>query len=94
MTLADLMGYMAAIGTTGAFIPQAMKVFRTKKTNDLSQGMYLLLCAGILLWIIYGVMIGSLPIIIANGVTFLMTFYILVMITKQKKAHPNPSQRE
>ena len=86
MTLADLMGFVAAIGTTGAFIPQAMKVFRTKKTNDLSQGMYILLCVGILLWIIYGVMIASLPIIIANGVTFLMAFYILVMVIKQKKA--------
>ena len=86
MTLTDLMGFVAAIGTTGAFIPQAMKVFRTKKTDDLSQGMYILLSVGILLWVIYGVMIGSLPIIIANGVTFLMTFYILVIIIKQKKA--------
>jgi MtN3 and saliva related transmembrane protein len=86
MTLADLMGYIAAIGTTGAFIPQAVKVFKTKKTEDLSRETYILLCAGILLWIVYGVMIVSLPIIIANGVTFLMTFYILVMIIKQKKS--------
>ena len=84
MTFVDLIGYLAAIGTTGAFIPQALKVFRTKKTEDLSQGTYILLCVGVLLWTGYGVFIESLPIIIANTVTFLMTSYILVMIIKQK----------
>jgi MtN3 and saliva related transmembrane protein len=85
MTLIDFMGYLAAIGTTGAFIPQTMKVFKTKKTEDLSQGTYLLLCAGILLWIVYGVLVNAFPIIIANSVTFFMTCYILVMIIKQKR---------
>ena len=85
MTVTDLFGYLAAIGTTGAFIPQAMKVFKTKKTEDLSLGAFLLLCLGILLWIIYGVLVQAFPLIIANCLTFIMTSYILVMIIKQKK---------
>lgn len=84
MTVTDLFGYLAAIGTTGAFIPQAMKVFKTKKTEDLSLGAFLLLCVGILLWIVYGVLVQSFPLIIANCLTFIMTCYILVMIIKGK----------
>jgi MtN3 and saliva related transmembrane protein len=92
MTFIDLIGYIAAIGTTGAFIPQTMKVFRTKKTDDLSKGTFLLLCGGILLWINYGVLVNSLPIIIANTITFFMTAYILIMIIKRKKTiGDNPS---
>jgi MtN3 and saliva related transmembrane protein len=79
MTIADILGYAAAIGTTGAFVPQAYKVFRTKKTEDLSLGTFSLLCSGIILWIIYGFIVNALPIILANSITFAMTFYILLI---------------
>jgi MtN3 and saliva related transmembrane protein len=85
MAIAEILGYVAAIGTTGAFIPQAYKVFKTKKTDDLSAGTFTLLSTGIVLWCIYGFLVNSLPIILANGITFLMVFYILVIMIKQKR---------
>ncbi|MBI1937813.1 MAG: SemiSWEET transporter [Ignavibacteriales bacterium] len=85
MSAIDILGFVAAVGTTGAFIPQAFKVFKTKKTNDLSLGTFLLLNFGIIMWEIYGIIVNSLPIILANAITFIMSFYILVMIIKHKR---------
>ncbi|MDP2038155.1 MAG: SemiSWEET transporter [Ignavibacteria bacterium] len=85
MTLADILGYAAAVGTTCAFIPQAYKVFKTKKTNDLSVGTFMMFCAGLILWVIYGFVVTAIPIILANSLTFVMAFYILIMIFKHGK---------
>lgn len=84
MGIIDALGIIAAIGTTGSFVPQAYKVYKTKKTEDLSLGMYLFFCSGVLLWIVYGLLIKALPIILANGFTFVMAFYILVMKLKHR----------
>jgi MtN3 and saliva related transmembrane protein len=79
MIYVEVLGILAAIGTTSSFIPQAYKVFKTKKTEDLSLGMFLLFCGGTVLWIIYGAMIKSFPVLLANSVTFVLAFYILMM---------------
>ena len=84
MDLKNFIGIIAAIGTTSSFIPQAYKVFKTKKTEDLSLGMFFLFCAGTLLWTIYGFLIKSIPVVVANSVTFAMAFYILVMKLEHK----------
>ncbi|MFH1198108.1 MAG: SemiSWEET transporter [bacterium] len=84
MTFIDILGYVAAVGTTGAFIPQVYKVYKTKKTEDLSLGTFLLFCIGIVLWTVFGVLIKSLPVILANSITFVLAFYILVMKIKHK----------
>ncbi len=85
MTVAEIVGYVAAIGTTGAFIPQAFKVFKTKSTNDLSLGTYLSFNASVILWCIYGFLVNSLPIILANGITCVMASYILFIIIKNRQ---------
>lgn len=85
MILEDILGYAAAVGTTCAFIPQAYKVFKTKKTNDLSVGTFTMFCAGLILWVVYGFVVMAIPIILANSLTFVMAFYILVMIFKHGK---------
>ncbi|MCX6122660.1 MAG: SemiSWEET transporter [Ignavibacteriales bacterium] len=72
------------MGTTSSFIPQAYKVFKTKKTEDLSLGIFLLFCGGTVLWIIYGAMIKSFPVLLANSVTFVLAFYILMMKIKHR----------
>jgi MtN3 and saliva related transmembrane protein len=82
MTIIDMLGYAAAIGTTGAYIPQAYKVYKTKKTEDLSLGTFIMLCSGIILWIIYGIAVNVMPVILANLATLIMTFYILVIKLK------------
>ncbi len=84
MFFVEVVGILAAIGTTSSFIPQAYKVFKTKKTEDLSLGMFLLFCGGTVLWIIYGAMIKSFPVLLANSVTFVLAFYILMMKIKHR----------
>ncbi|MEO1751499.1 SemiSWEET transporter [Thiofaba sp. EF100] len=66
---ADMVGIVAATLTTVAFVPQAVKTWRSRHARDLSLGMFSLFTAGVLCWLLYGVLIGSWPIIIANAVT-------------------------
>ena len=79
-----LLGLLAAACTTFAFFPQAYKIFKTKHTRDLSVPMYVIFSIGILLWLIYGIIINNLPIILANGITFILCIYILAMMVKHK----------
>ena len=65
----EIIGLIAAVCTTFAFAPQVMKVWKTKQTKDLSLRMYSIMFLGILLWLVYGILIDSLSIILANVVT-------------------------
>ncbi len=67
--LVDLVGSTAAALTTLAFVPQVVKTVRTRHTRDISAAMWLLFCAGVALWLIYGLMMGAWPIIVANALT-------------------------
>jgi MtN3 and saliva related transmembrane protein len=82
MDISEMIGIIAGIATTGSFIPQAYKVFKTKRTHDLSTGMFILLISGIIMWIIYGLLYKALPIIAANSVTLVLAIYIFVMKIK------------
>ncbi len=73
------LGYLAAFCTTVAFIPQAIKVYKTKHTKDISLGMFSLLNAGLIFWLIYGLALNSYPIILANALTLIFAIYILVI---------------
>ena len=68
-----VLGLIAATITTSSFLPQAIQTIRSKNTKDISLGMYSLLTTGVLLWLIYGVMTKDLPLLIANGITFLFS---------------------
>jgi MtN3 and saliva related transmembrane protein len=78
----ELIGYLAGFLTTVAYVPQTLKILREKHTSSLSLGMYMLLTAGIASWFVYGWMIGSLPIMISNGIATLLTMAILIMKLK------------
>jgi MtN3 and saliva related transmembrane protein len=75
----DWIGSIAATLTTTAFIPQAWQVWRTRHTKDISLGMYAIFTTGVALWAIYGMMIGSWPVIIANCITLVLAGAVLVM---------------
>jgi MtN3 and saliva related transmembrane protein len=75
-------GFIAAILTTVAFVPQVRKVWRTRSAKDVSLGMYTLFTLGVALWLVYGVLIHSWPIILANGVTLVLAGMVLVMKLK------------
>lgn len=79
----EILGLVAGIITTGSFIPQAYKVFKTKETKDLSAGMYTLFICGLILWTIYGIRMQAVSIILANSVCILLSLYILVMKLKK-----------
>ncbi len=85
----DTVGYIAATLTTVAFIPQAYKVYKTKQTGDLSLGLFVLLNFGIFMWFVYGILIGSYPVIVANGFTMFFAGYILYSKLKGTKDEKN-----
>ena len=81
----EIIGLIAAVCTTFAFIPQVMKVWKTKQTKDLSLRMYFIMFIGVLLWLVYGIRIDSLSIMLANVVTAILVGTILVFIVKGKQ---------
>jgi MtN3 and saliva related transmembrane protein len=78
MNLVTIIGLLAAFGTTVSFLPQAIKTIHTKDTSGISLSMYALFTVGTLLWLIYGLMSGSMPVTIANAITFIFASIILV----------------
>ena len=75
----ELVGYAAGFLATAAFVPQVAKTFKARSTGDISLGMYVLFCAGVGLWLVYGLLIASWPVIIANFVTLLLSGAVLVL---------------
>jgi len=73
------LGLVAAALTTSSFIPQVVKVWRTKHAGDLSYGMFAVYSVGIWLWLVYGWLLGDLPLIVANGITFVLSMTILLL---------------
>ncbi len=78
------LGLTAATCTTISFLPQAVKIIRTKHTKDLSLWMYLILSIGSFLWFVYGILKHDIPLIIANGITLVFTATILILKIKYK----------
>jgi MtN3 and saliva related transmembrane protein len=79
---ADLIGAVAGTLSTIAFIPQAWRIWRTRSARDLSLPMYLIFTTGVALWLLYGVLLGALPIIVCNGVTLVLAGTVLAMKLK------------
>ncbi len=79
MNFVSLVGFAAGTLCTLAYLPQALHSFRTKSVSDISLLMLVSLNIGLLLWVAYGVMIRSLPLILPNAITFFLAFPLLVM---------------
>lgn len=79
-----ILGLAAGTLTTAAFFPQLLQVLRTRSTHDISLTMYVVINTGILLWLVYGVLVGSLPVILANAVTVCISLTILVLKLRYK----------
>jgi MtN3 and saliva related transmembrane protein len=76
---ADALGFAAALLTTFAFVPQVVRIVRTRSAHDISWWMFGVFSLGVALWLGYGIMIGALPVILANGVTLALALSILVL---------------
>jgi MtN3 and saliva related transmembrane protein len=70
-------GFFAAFCTTISFLPQAIKVYKSKSTKDISLSMFLIFTIGVLSWLIYGLIISDLPVILANAITLILSSIIL-----------------
>jgi MtN3 and saliva related transmembrane protein len=77
--LTHLIGLAAAFCTTIAFLPQVIRAWRTRSTKDLSFAMFLVFTTGIFLWLVYGIALRDVPLIAANGTTFVLSGMILYL---------------
>jgi MtN3 and saliva related transmembrane protein len=73
----ELLGFAAAALTTGAFVPQAVKTIRSRNTSGISLAMYVIVTIGVVLWLLYGIRLGSWPMIFANTISLGLTATIL-----------------
>tara|TARA_B100000609_G_scaffold55919_1_gene43498 strand:+ start:833 stop:1093 length:261 start_codon:yes stop_codon:yes gene_type:complete len=74
----EFFGYFAAILTTLAFLPQLIKTLTTQKADDVSLITLIMFLTGVLSWVVYGYKISSVPILMANIITFILNFLILI----------------
>jgi MtN3 and saliva related transmembrane protein len=77
MSSLTMIGLLAAACTTLAYVPQVVKTWRTRSTEDISLHMYLLMVTGVALWLVYGLALGNGPLIAANGATLALAASIL-----------------
>jgi len=85
MDAVTILGLLAAALTTVAFLPQVIKNWKTRSAGDLSFGTFGLFTAGLVLWLIYGLMINNIPIIASNVVTLALNLVNLVQMVKYRK---------
>lgn len=83
MTGVDILGFAAGTLTTLAFVPQVIKTWKTGSTKDFSLLWLLSFSIGVGMWLVYGLLLGSMPIIIANGATLLLI--LMILLVKLKK---------
>ena len=79
-------GLVAAFCTTMSFLPQAIKIIRTKDTTSISTAMYSLFTFGTLMWLLYGIYSRNTPVVLANAVTFILAAIILFYKLRKKHA--------
>jgi MtN3 and saliva related transmembrane protein len=81
-TLNTCIGAIAALCTTVAFVPQVIKSWRTRDLSGISLPMYTIFTLGVILWLVYGLLIGDWPVIIANAITALLAGVVLLLKLK------------
>ncbi|QPJ66492.1 MAG: hypothetical protein G3M78_14230 [Candidatus Nitrohelix vancouverensis] len=80
----SLLGYVAGMLTTLAFVPQVTKTWKTRSAADISLTMFIVFCVGVACWLVYGILIHSTPMILANVLTLILALSILAMKLKFK----------
>tara|TARA_R110001583_G_scaffold49679_3_gene155479 strand:+ start:1628 stop:1885 length:258 start_codon:yes stop_codon:yes gene_type:complete len=80
----EIIGLIAAVLTTSAFVPQVFKVWKSKSTESLSLTMYLAFFVGIVLWLVYGIHLNSLAMILSNTVTGFLALILIILKLKYK----------
>ncbi len=81
-----ILGFIAGALCTISFLPQVVKIWRTKSAADISLGMFIVFCIGVALWLVYGLFLRSAPIISANAVTLALLAAIILMKIRYRAA--------
>jgi MtN3 and saliva related transmembrane protein len=76
---ANGVGYIAAFCTTIAFVPQIVRVLKLRSAREISLGMALIFSFGVIMWLVYGLMLHSWPVIIANAATLLLSVSLVIL---------------
>lgn len=87
MNYETLIGLAAGILTTISFVPQVWKIWKSRSAEDISYSMYFIFATGVFLWLIYGVLIASIPIIANNLLVFGLALFILLLKARLEAAH-------
>jgi MtN3 and saliva related transmembrane protein len=74
-----LLGLAAGFCTTASFLPQVIKTIKSRHTRDISLLMYIVLTLGLFLWLLYGLLLRDIPLILANGISFSLSFLVLFL---------------
>ncbi|WP_027126435.1 SemiSWEET family sugar transporter [Gelidibacter mesophilus] len=85
MNFEEIIGILAGVFTTLGVLPQIIKAIRTKKVNDVSPLMFIVLCLGVGFWIVYGILKMDWPIILTNSISFILNAIMLYIIFSQKE---------
>ena len=83
--MVNVIGALAGVLTTIAIIPQIVKAVKTKQVNDISPLFLSILIIGLGLWVLYGLLIVDIPIILTNGVSFILNSIMLILYYSTKK---------
>lgn len=84
MNFEEIIGILAGVFTTIAVTPQIVKAIKTRKVKDVSPYMFFILCLGVGLWTVYGILKLDWPIILTNGISFILNGIMLVILLTQK----------
>lgn len=85
MDIEEIIGTLAGVFTTVAVLPQIIKALKTRKVEDVSPYMFIVLCLGVGLWTIYGIFKMDWPIILTNGISFILNGIMLFIVLKSRK---------
>lgn len=80
----DIIGLVAGVCTTAAVLPQIKKAWKTKKVDDVSPGMFIVLVIGVFLWVVYGILQNDFPIIATNGVSLALNGLMLYLMVRYR----------
>jgi MtN3 and saliva related transmembrane protein len=90
LTATDAIGFAAATMTTVSFVPQVLRIVRTRSAHDISWWMFGIFSVGVALWLGYGLILDALPVVLANAVTLVLAVAILVLKWRYGRDLPPP----
>jgi MtN3 and saliva related transmembrane protein len=79
MQASDILGYVAGTLTTVSLLPQVWRTFRTKDVSGISLRMYFIFTVGIAIWLTYGIVLGEVPMMVANSASLFLACLVLAM---------------